>query len=244
MSTTLAIYCSNVEDAAEIAEVLQVPFPRLFIIIGEDDTYNNNWIHPRDAVICLKPGVDGHKAAATRCALLFSPSYLTVFIDGTSPLDIAISDVHQLVTEGNQYGSASLNQHWSITKTHAVEYGFPNSTFVAPVAPDSPDLTVEDLVMLLVDLVPMFQVCIAPSVNELHKDFRLILDTHIISYDTQAPSTYFVGKESDVDTARSKIKMTGKVVCLNCGPEDYEREILYSNGFVRICQAKNVDDVV
>jgi hypothetical protein len=41
----------------------------------------------------------------------------------------------------------------------------------------------------------------------------------------------------EVDAARDKVKITGKVVCLSGGPEDFEREIIYENGTVRIYTA-------
>lgn len=236
-AATYAIYCLNIEDAAEIAEVIQPHAPRLFIIVGEDESSNNTWMHPRDAALFIKSGVDGSKAAAIRCAMLFAPSYLVVFIDGTTPLSITTEDATQLVAEANKDGYAVFEQHWAISKLHAVENGFPGSTFVTPPSPDSPNLTTEDLVSLLVDLVPMFEVCMVPAMSLQHKELRTYLDKHITSYETSNPSVYFVTSPEEVEEARNKVKITGKVVCLNGGPDDFEREIIYENGTVRIYTA-------
>jgi len=194
-------------------------------------------MHPRDAVLFIKSGVDGSKAAAIRCAMLFAPSYLVVFIDGTAPLSMTTEDATRLVAEANQHGYASFQQHWAISKLHAVENGFPGSTFVSPPSPDDHGLSTDDLVALLVDLVPMFEVCFTPAVATHHKDIRLALDQYITSYETTAPSTYFVTKSEEVEAARDKVKITGKVVCLNGGPDDFEREIVYENGVARIYTA-------
>lgn len=233
-SATYAIYCLSVEEAAEIAEVIQPTAPRLFIVVGEDESNNNTWMHPRDAVLFIKSGGDGNKAAAIRCAMLFAPAYLVAFIDGTVPLNITTEDATRLVAEANQYGYASFEQHWAISKLHAVENGFPSSTFVSPPSPDNPGLNTSDLIKLLVDLVPMFEVCFTPAVSSHYKDIRLALDKYITSYETMVPSTYFVTKSEEVEQARNKVKVTGKVVCLNGGPDDFEREIIYENGTVRI----------
>jgi hypothetical protein len=236
-TATYAIYCLSVEDAAEIAEVIQPHAPRLFIIVDEQESNNSIWMHPRDAVLFIKSGVDGSKAAAVRCAMLFAPSYLVAFIDGTTQLNITTEDAAQLVTDANKDGYAIFEQHWAISKLHAVENGFPGSTFVTPPSPDNPNLTTDDLVSLLVDLVPMFEVCFVPAVATEYKNIRLALERHIASYETDAPSAYFVTKPEEVNTAREKIKITGKVVCLNGGPDDFEREITYENGTVRLYSA-------
>lgn len=236
-AATIAIYCMNIEDAAEISEVIQPHAPRLFIICEGEESSNNTWMHPRDAVLFIKSGADGNKAAAIRCAMLFSPSYLVVFIDGTTPLSITTEDTAQLIAEANQHGYSEFEQHWAISKLHAVENGFPGSTFISPPSPNSPNLTTEDLVSLLVDLVPMFEVCVTPTMSLEHKPLRTMLDRHIISYETTTPSTYFVTKAEEVEAARESVKITGKVVCLNGGPDDFEREIAYENGIVRIYTA-------
>lgn len=236
-AATFAIYCLSVEEAAEIAEIIQPHVPRLFIVVGKEEYSNNAWMHPRDAVLFIKSGVDGGKAAAIRCAMLFAPSYLVVFIDGTTPLNITTEDTAQLVAEANQHGYATFEQHWAISKLHAVENGFPGSTFITPPSPDGPNLTTEDLVSLLVDLVPMFEVCMTPAMSLQYKDVRSVLDKHITSYETTAPSAYFVTNPEEVEVAREKVKITGKVVCLNGGPDDFEREIVYEKGVVRIYTA-------
>jgi hypothetical protein len=236
-AATYAIYCLSVEEAAEIAEVIQPHVPRLFIIVGEEESSNNTWMHPRDVALFIKSGVDGGKAAASRCAMLFAPSYLVVFIDGTVPINISTEDTAQLVAEANQHGYAALDEHWAISKLHAVENGFPGSTFVSPPSPDDHGLSTDDLVALLVDLVPMFEVCFTPAVAAHHKNIRLAIDKYITSYETSTPSAYFVTNPEEVDDAREKVKITGKVVCLNGGPDDFEREIVYENGVVRIYTA-------
>ena len=236
-AATYAIYCLNIEDAAEIAEVIQPGAPRLFIIVGEDASANDNWMHPRDAVLFIKPGADGSRHAAVRCAMLFSPSYLVAFIDGTSEISITSEDAMQMVLDANQYGYSSIDSHWAISKMHAVENGFPGYEFIAPVSPDNHSLNDEELVALLVDLVPMFEVCLSPSVNTQHKGVRTLLDKYITSYETSSPSVYFITNPDDVPPAREKIKLSGKVVCFNGGPDDFEREILHQNGPVRIYTA-------
>lgn len=236
-AATYAIYCLSMEDAAEIAEAIQPHAPRLFIIVDEQESSNNTWMHPRDAVLFIKSGVDGSKSAAIRCAMLFAPSYLVAFIDGTAPLNITTEDITQLVTDANKDGYAVFEQHWAISKLHAVENGFPGSTFVTPPSPDSPNLTTDDLVSLLVDLVPMFEVCMTPTMSTQYKDIRTALDKHITSYETATPSVCFVTAPEEVEAAREKVKITGKVVCLSDGPEGFEREIIYENGVVRIYTA-------
>lgn len=236
-AVTYAIYCLNIEGAAEIAEVIQPGAPRLFIIVGEETSNNSNWMHPRDAVLFVNPGADGSRHSAIRCAMLFAPSYLVAFIDGTSEIDITSEEAVQMVMDANQHGYASIGSHWAISKMHAVEHGFPGYSFIAPVSPESIGVDDGALIELLIDLVPMFEVCLTPAVNTQYKNIRLLLDKHITSYETSFPSAYFVTNPDEVESAREKIKITGKVVCLNGGPDGFEREIQHQNGAVRIYTA-------
>lgn len=237
-AATYAIYCSSVEDAAEIAECIQPIAPRLFIIVGEDESsVNNTWMHPRDAVVFIKAGIDGGKATAIRCAMLFAPSYLIAFIDGTSPLNITTENAIQMVSEASRHGHSTFEQHWAISKLHATEYGFPGATLTAPPSPDSPNLSTDELVLLLVDLVPMFEVCFSPLVTTQYKNIRESLNRHITSHEIDKPSAYFVAQPEEIPHAREKIKPTGKVICFNGGPEDFEREIEYEDGVARIYTA-------
>lgn len=232
--STIAIYCNDIEDAAEISEYISVTLPRLFIIVGEDESSNNQWMHPRDAVVCVQAGLDGGYQTAVRCAMLFSPTYTVAFIDGTKELNITAEDITDMISNANRDGFATHQEHWAMNKMHAVQNGFPGANNITPFSPDNIHNSVNDAAMLIADLVPMFDVCMTPAVSIQYKELRTLLSKHIKNYNLNEPSAYFVTNHEEVDEARRKIKTSGKVVCLDSGPDGFEREILYENGVIRI----------
>jgi len=239
--STIAVYCTSVEDAAEISELISMSLPRLFIIVGEDESSSNQWLHPRDAVVCVQAGLDGGYHTAVRCAMLFAPSYTIAFIDGTRELNITIDEISKMISDANKDGFAECDGHWAMNKMHAVQNGFPGATGIQPVSPDSQNLTMNEAILLITDLVPMFEVCISPSISTHHKEFRELLSKHITSYSPQNPSAFFVSHPEEVEEARKKIKITGKVVCLSNGPDGFEREIACQNDIIRIYTSSKQD---
>lgn len=233
---TIAVYCQSIEDAAYAADLVKTVHPRLFIVIGDDEPLNN-WLNPKDALLCLTAGPDGNRPTATRCALLFAPSYSVVFVDTTIDNWSDGLDVEFILTEVNKHGWCEVEGNWGINKQHATTYGFPGSGInIGNVAPGN-TMSADEAGALLSELVPMFDVYVDQSFNRDHKQLRRALGEHFTTFSIENPSVIFTGDVNAVEKARKTIKLSGKVVCLGDGPEGFEREFFCEETPVRIYQA-------
>lgn len=211
---TIAVICSDVEDAKYASENASTTCYRLFLVPGQLPADTPGWLRTSDALLSIGGAtLDSAKTVAARAALLYSPSWCVALVD-TEHIECA----DQLLREAEREGFARDGVCWACTKGYAVQYGVQGLSGDAPATPATPGLSEKQLVEILSDLVPMFGVRFSPSVAGEWAWVRSLLEE---GCETDGEThCKFITDSDDLDEERLGLPNKARVVLLTRKEQD------------------------